>query len=393
MSELQTPVKPPVDTPVKAPVNTPVKSRRGLFSSRVLMLPSLFALIFLIFALFQGIFALMTIPEQRTLPASAFVNGEYTARLQQEFDSSVPVRDFSIQFWASLRYQLFNEAIPGAFAGNDGWLFTSEEYQASLSEFQPESGALAAICEADAFFRERGISLVILPIPSKTRIYQDQIPGRPLPPKVAARYESVLAALRQQEFLTVDLFSRFYENRESDPLFFKTDTHWTPLGAKLAAIETARSLATRFPSEVPGGRDFVSSRSSSEEITGDLRSFLPKRGGPFRKLPEVESVSLYESIDRNPPVLGLFDDQVIPFILVGTSYSFDPRWHFDGFLKEALKADVLNLAKEGQGPFKPMHDLMSEIAETELHYEIGARIILWEIPERYLAVNEFSGDF
>jgi alginate O-acetyltransferase complex protein AlgJ len=66
--------------------------------------------------------------------------------------------------------------------------------------------------------------------------------------------------------------------------------------------------------------------------------------------------------------------------IVGTSYSAEPAFHFEGFLKQALSADVINLALEGKGPFKPM----DEALQGTILEDTGVRVVVWEIPERYV---------
>ena len=70
--------------------------------------------------------------------------------------------------------------------------------------------------------------------------------------------------------------------------------------------------------------------------------------------------------------------------LVGTSYSANPLWNFDGFLKEELEADVLNVADERMGPFETMQKyLKDEALETN-----PPKLIIWEVPERYLPIPD-----
>ncbi|MEN8821030.1 MAG: hypothetical protein ABF271_07985, partial [Abyssibacter sp.] len=63
-----------------------------------------------------------------------------------------------------------------------------------------------------------------------------------------------------------------------------------------------------------------------------------------------------------------------------TSYSADPLWHFTGALQQALGRDVVNFAEAGQGPFKPMARLLAGDDLQAAH----PRLVIWEVPERYL---------
>ncbi|MEN0001344.1 MAG: alginate O-acetyltransferase, partial [Pseudomonadota bacterium] len=68
----------------------------------------------------------------------------------------------------------------------------------------------------------------------------------------------------------------------------------------------------------------------------------------------------------------------------GTSYSAVPAFHFEGFLKQALSADVVNAAAIGQGPFKPMEDFLVTLDALTT----PPSQVIWEIPERYLKTTE-----
>jgi alginate O-acetyltransferase complex protein AlgJ len=85
----------------------------------------------------------------------------------------------------------------------------------------------------------------------------------------------------------------------------------------------------------------------------------------------------------NDPGNALFGDQSFPVALVGTSYSANPQWNFEGFLKEALQTDILNAADEGRGPFETMKDYL----EDDSFATNPPDLIVWEIPERYLSVS------
>ena len=69
-------------------------------------------------------------------------------------------------------------------------------------------------------------------------------------------------------------------------------------------------------------------------------------------------------------------------VLLGTSFSADRRWNFDGALKQALAVDVQNLAEQGQGPIVPMTRFLTDY----LPLSANLKLVIWEIPERYLSV-------
>ncbi len=90
----------------------------------------------------------------------------------------------------------------------------------------------------------------------------------------------------------------------------------------------------------------------------------------------------------------LFGDSQQPRLaLVGTSYSANPRWNFEGALKQALSADLINYAKEGKGPLEPMLELLQD----EGFRKDPPQLLVWEFPERYLPMasdlSQFDADW
>jgi SGNH hydrolase-like domain, acetyltransferase AlgX len=99
--------------------------------------------------------------------------------------------------------------------------------------------------------KERGITLVVMPVPGKPSVYPDQVTTRAA--GKARQFRSptleLLDALQRQGVATVDLFAAFQTVRgaaapvSNNPLYLAQDTHWTPLGAQIAANTVAARLS------------------------------------------------------------------------------------------------------------------------------------------------------
>jgi hypothetical protein len=99
--------------------------------------------------------------------------------------------------------------------------------------------------------KERGITLVVMPVPGKPSVYPDQVTGRAVGTERQLQSPTLelLNALQRQGVATVDLFAAFRATRESGrltkmagELYLARDTHWTPLGAQIAAQAVAAKL-------------------------------------------------------------------------------------------------------------------------------------------------------
>lgn len=190
--------------------------------------------------------------------------------------------------------------------------------------------------------------------------------------------------------LAPDLLTPLLEARAEAPVFLRTDTHWTPFGAQVAARALAAALRPALPEDSELFRAAYETRTlPPEPFEGDLLAFVPL--GPLQHLgppPETLEPRTTEAVGEREQG-GLFDTPEIPVVLVGTSYSAGERWNFAGALREALGADVLNVADEGLGPLPPMHAFLDAATLRDTPPEL----VIWEFPERYLPIpNGPEGD-
>jgi hypothetical protein len=98
--------------------------------------------------------------------------------------------------------------------------------------------------------KERGIALVVMPVPGKPSVYPDQVTERAAGKEGQFRSPTLelIEGLQRQGVATVDLFAAFQTIRgagapvSNNPLYLAQDTHWTPLGAQIAAQTAAAKL-------------------------------------------------------------------------------------------------------------------------------------------------------
>ncbi|AFG36730.1 alginate O-acetyltransferase AlgX-related protein [Spirochaeta africana] len=321
------------------------------------------------------------------LPVSENLTGQITAAFQQEFEQEHPLREQLIGVWGSLRFALFREGAAGVVVGSRGWLFSAEEFVV-LADQQQEAARIRRTAEyaaeVQAALQRYGTELVVVPLPAKARVHREWL-GRHRFPRVAEpRYQLLLDELQQRSLARVD--ARAVLQRQAvhqEPPFLRTDTHWSPDGAAAVAAVTAGVVR-----EVAGAglqeREYRVEFGETVSYRGDLQNFIPL--GPFRgrlqprpdRLPELE-------VQAGPaPALGLFDAAAVSVVLVGTSYSAGEQWGFQAFLQQELQAEVLNLAMEGRGPFHPMQEYLA----SDTLREAPPAVVIWEIPERYIALEE-----
>jgi alginate O-acetyltransferase complex protein AlgJ len=326
-----------------------------------------------------GTLGLLRIDESRLrkLDIKAIADGRAGSAVQAAFDDAVLFRKAAVAAAAALRHSLFGEGFAGVLPGVDGWLFSSEEFERDLGYLD---GAFdETVAHARDTLVKQGIRLVVAVVPSKTRVMQDKLGHIRIPEAVEDRYEAILVTLERLSVPAVDLLTALSSSGAAAEPFLRADSHWSPEGARSAADAVAGVVKALAPDLPSAG---VRTETAGETVRdGDLMAFMPKLGTSTRPLPPPQAIPSYETtIDSGT---GLFGSQVIPAALVGTSYSAEKAFHFEGFLKQALSADVLNLASVGKGPFVPMDQAL----EGTVLADSGVRVVVWEIPERYVPVN------
>lgn len=163
--------------------------------------------------------------------------------------------------------------------------------------------------------KERGITLVVMPVPGKPSVYPDQVTGRAAGKE--RQFQSptlkLLDGLQRQGVATVDLFAVFQAARESGgqagngALYLAHDTHWTPRGAELAAQAVATKLRVMNlatgdasvrvvgqASRLSGGRPALGPGNAGETpvATGGTPAPLPEQLPAHRKEFRTQDVSI-----------------------------------------------------------------------------------------------------
>lgn len=322
-------------------------------------------------------------PALLTSPDEPLLDGGWTAAFQRSFDQQSPLLGPATTVWGVLEYALFRQGREGVLVGSNGWLYSSEEF-----EFPARAETAAAVlmtnAEAAAAVRERlaedGVELVVALLPAKARLYPEHLGRYRLPAGPRLRYSLALAEFRAAGITTVDLLQPLESAKLERPVFLRTDTHWTPYGARMAAEAIAAEVAGLDRFDWLDAVHFTSNRLDPRPYRGDLAGFLPL-GPLYEPLgPEDDLLARRVTESTEGPSQDLFAAVELPVTLVGTSYSQDDRWNFAGSLREALGNDVLVAAQEGEGPYRPMIDYL----QGDAYRSAKPEVVIWEVPERYL---------
>lgn len=272
--------------------------------------------------------------------ASLFTHAPTKANLhgwdQQSKDNSIfgaAIRPRMLQW----QYDLFGDVGPKAVEGRDGWLFyrpdvdylarpgfTDERFY--LGSFDTTvSGKrvnvrspLVAIRDVKRQLAERGIRLIVVPVPGKPTIYPEKLSGGEVEIGKSPTLE-LIDSLRASGVEVVDLVHplRAAKAGAKTDLYLHRDTHWSPAGLSVAADEIARALL-----DVP---EVVARRSDSRYVARDT---LIERWGDIcemTSLPRRREIWTSESVKasrvQDSAGAPYADSDTASILWLGDSYS------------------------------------------------------------------------
>lgn len=263
--------------------------------------------------------------------------------------------------------------------GNDGWLFLANELRhlakgtAWINPASPPEPAhadpLPALRLLKTQLSELGIPLIIVPVPPKAAIYPEALPGEPITDiQTPAPF---VAQLQKEEFHVVDLQALFAAAKSDTRLYCKTDTHWSPRGAELAA-EAVASLLKQLNVPAAPPADLIQTAPAADiTFQGDLT----EPGDPAETLPAriVRRTDGQPIIQETAPILLLGDSHTLVFSEGGDMHARDSG--FPEHLALQLQLPIDRLANRGSASTPPRMSLFRKAARDPAWLENKRAVI------------------
>jgi predicted transcriptional regulator len=175
----------------------------------------------------------------------------------------VNLRNFEKTFWGheklievfnTLRFALRDHVFPNVLSGNDGWLFYTgdrsiDDYQhtnpytdSELADYQ--KGLDAKFSE----LQQKGIMLVVVIAPNKSTIYTEYMPDQIKVIRNESRLDQFIDYMHEfGQTPVIDLRSDLIVGAKTEQVYYKTNTHWNPLGAHIAYTRIMSELSQKYP--------------------------------------------------------------------------------------------------------------------------------------------------
>ncbi len=255
--------------------------------------------------------------------------------------------------------------------GNGGWLFREHDL---ITEFGPDRAGYNGLRALNTALAERGTTLVIVPLPTRGIVHPEKLGDIEFTHSLAAKnYSLYLNRLRTVGLMAPEL-TVLTNGDQEQALYFSRDHHWTPEGAKLTAGLVASLLEEAEILDNVASMEFNTTIIQTDSTKGSYSKAA-------LELCKREFAAEDFNVFYTEPQLDIFADAAEPeVVLVGTSNSNGAKsFNFDGYLREALGVDVLNMATSGGG-FDESLLLFLGSKEFSLH---PPKVLIWEVPAYY----------
>jgi hypothetical protein len=241
---------------------------------------------------------------------------------------------------------------------------------------------------------ERGIRLVLLPMPDKAALERGPLTGNgAAPPAQNADYDRFLSELRTHGVTLFDA-RKSAAGAGKEPLFLRQDTHFAPsymqrIAGDLAAVVNGLGVLPA-PSAVPPLRAVAQSAARVGDLVDMLK--LPEE----QQLFEPQKVLVHQvqdtsgnpwEPDANADVLLLGDSFTNIFTLEGMGWGNAAG--LAPHLALALGRPLDVIAQNDAGAFATRQALSRELGAGQDRLA-GKRVVIWEFASRELSVGDWK---
>ncbi len=266
--------------------------------------------------------------------------------------------------------------------GKDGWIFRSSSDL--RKDFTLTSEALDDLEEMNNALKQHGVVLVMLITPTRGMMEYSELMEEKKNQfdynnidEVWKSYNRSLESMRARGLHVVGL----KPIKPGESFFYKRDHHWNPDGAHIAARAVADYVKTLPAYAKVEKVEFSTRNDGFYDFYGVSKKVFKKLCGTDQA-PERIVRNITERKVESTAQDALFDDIRTPgIVLAGTSNSTqEPSFsNFEGFLKEELSADIMNMSVSGGG----LDTAITAYLNSKYYRDQPANIVIWEIPGYY----------
>ncbi|MFE5318347.1 DHHW family protein [Paenibacillus sp. NPDC056579] len=220
----------------------------------------------------------------------ALLSGGFTADFEKYVSDQFVFRDFWIGAKTDTDQLMGKKKSNGIYLGTNGYLI--QDFIPPAEENLKEK--LDAIHAFDRATPEMKKNVML--VPTAAALYKDKLPKYAIIGDQVA-YMKKVQQLLHPNIRYIDVFPSLYTERDQ-PIFYKTDHHWTTLGAYAAYLELCRQMGL-----TPQNEEEFTIQQVTDEFYGSLYS---KSG--FRHI-QPDRLELYLPKDQEKYTVTYFDEE------------------------------------------------------------------------------------
>ena len=310
------------------------------------------------------------------------LHGEVTHRLAKQLSAAaVPQTAADLERAAS--WLALHDTGDRVRPGCAGWLFLTDEMRINRHAQVNAQTKAAAVRDIQQQLAGRGIRLLVVVVPDKSRIASAQLCDLRRPVQLQHRAEAWVEGLNKAGVSAVDLAPVLHS--VGSDAYLRTDTHWSEAGASAAAKAIAVQVQAMGISATPH-KAYEAALQDPARRPGDLVRLAGLEWLPVGLQPAAESVAASRFSEKTDTSQSdadnlddLFGDDNLPNVaLIGTSFSRNSN--FAGFVQQALGAPIGDFSKDGGEFSGGANGYFSNPAFVQT----PPKLVIWEIPERDL---------
>ncbi len=159
-------------------------------------------------------------------------SGEYADELENYLSDQFPLRDQWVAVKTYLELGMGKKDVNSVYIGKDNYLL--DKFQ-TYSDAQLESNVLALAALQEALAGEK-ISMMTMLVPVSAQVLTDKLPAF----ADVVSYQEICQKLSTGGVETIDILDTM-KNHSAENIYYRTDHHWTSLGAYYAYCRWAKS--------------------------------------------------------------------------------------------------------------------------------------------------------
>ncbi len=271
------------------------------------------------------------------------------------------------------------------YQGKDGWFFRQSDltHQFALTDSNAEM-----LKRMNSALRLQGTKFFMLPVPTRgimaNKFAQDDgiFENKYIFEEAFAeqQFKDIIAMLESYHIGVVDILGYLEKHPDDDrsQYFFARDIHWSTTGAAWSAPAAALEIKNNITLNTEEIKNYQTKKNGLQKSVNSPTNLILNQICADRLPSEI--IDTFETKDNSQSLDAFLDDnaqQNAPVHLIGTSFSVESfAFHFAGFLRSELQADVADYALTGGGIDQSLYDW----SHSDARLKSPPKALLWEIP-------------